>query len=251
MPISEMHNIDNIEFMKRFPDNYFDLADADPPYGLNQDLSKAKSRGKLCKTKITSDFSWDKALPSDEYFKELFRVSRNQIIWGGNYFSQIVGEPFKAPRRGDYEAFIKQNPTGWIIWDKANGDVDFSDCELAWTSFQVPTEIFCFMWAGMRQGKSMKEGRIMQGNKKLNEKRVHPTQKPIPLYQYQMERFASPGEKVISPNAGSQSDRIACYKMGIHYYGCEIDPKHYSDGCERYKNNIRQPLFDAIAPAPP
>lgn len=228
------------------PDNAFSIGVPDPEYGLKQNLAKAKSRQNLAKTKIESEFDWDYNRPSPIYFAELKRVCRNQIIWGANYFPEICGSPFKAPRRKDYDLFIQEHPTNWIIWDKVNGDNDFSDCELAWTSFNVPTQIFYFMWAGMRQGLSYKEGRTMQGNKQKNEKRIHPTQKPLALYQWEFETFAKPGDILYDSHMGSQNSRIAAFKMGFDYYGTEISEIHYKDGCKRFQQLTDEPLFNFL-----
>lgn len=216
----------------------------DPPYGLNQNINKVKSRCRLASSTINTEFDWDSAPPTDEYFYELNRVTVNQIIWGANYFTAIVGEPFKAPRRRKYDEFIKQYPKGWIIWDKVNGKSDFSDCELAWTSFNFPTRIFYFMWAGMFQGVSWTDGLTMQGKKELNEKRIHPTQKPLPLYQWEFTEYTNRGDSLLDTHMGSQNSRIAAYKMGLDYYGTEIEEKYFKDGCDRCREHIAQPLFD-------
>jgi len=242
-PKSEAYHLDCMKYMAGAPDKTFAIGLADPPYALGQNLAKARSRSKLAATAVKHDFDWDNAIPGREYFKELIRVTRNQIIWGANYFPEVCGVPFKAPRRQEYQKFIEEHPTNWIIWDKVNGDSDFSDCELAYTSFPICTQIFYFMWAGMRQGLSMQHGTVMQGNKALNEKRVHPTQKPLPLYQWQLQTFAKPGDTILSTHMGSQNDRIAAYKMGFAYFGTEISEQHYNDGCRRFQEQINTPLF--------
>jgi site-specific DNA-methyltransferase (adenine-specific) len=243
MPISVSVLSDNMRFMEGFPDGFFDLCPDDPPYGLGQNLKKARSRGKLAQTAIKDEFTWDNQIPGADYFNELRRVSKNQIIWGANYFPEICGEPFKAPRRHEYTEFIAQHPIGWIIWDKVNGANDFSDCELAWTSLSVPSQVFYFMWNGMIQGLSLQHGTVMQGNKALNEKRIHPTQKPLPLCQWQLQQFARPGDKIGDFHSGSQSLRIAAYKMGFDYWGCDASEKHHADGCARFEQQINTPMF--------
>lgn len=261
MPVSVSHLSNNIEFMQQFPDGFFDLCPDDPPYGIGEDGGKTKGRSvkkdgsfivnidkrsgaqMIVRPKPYQSEGWDKMPPGGKYFEELFRASKNQIIWGANYFKEICGTPFKAPRRPEYQKFIEEHPVGWIIWDKVNGNNDFNDCELAWTSLPVPTQVFYFMWAGMRQGVSAQEGQKMQGNKKLNEKRVHPTQKPLPLYQWQLQQFAQPGDKIGDFHSGSQSLRIAAYKMGFDYWGCDASEKHHADGCARFEQQINTPMF--------
>lgn len=242
-PISEAHLINCMKFMEPLPDNTFSIGIPDPPYGLGETLKRVKGRENLAKSPVAHEFSWDSAPPPDSYFSELKRVTVNQIIWGANYFPAICGSPFKAPRRMAYGEFMEKNPKGWIIWDKVKTG-DFSDCELAWTSFDVPTQIFYFMWNGMCQGVSYKDGKTMQGNKKLNERRIHPTQKPLPLYQWELETFTKPGDSLYDSHMGSQNSRIAAYKLGLDYYGNEISPQHYTDGCKRFQQLTYEPLFN-------
>ncbi len=241
--VSNAYHTECMLFMPQFPDNFWNLGIPDPPYALKQTLKRAQSRGELAKTAITKEFHWDKEIPSPEYFTELKRVTVDQIIWGANYFPSICGTPFKAPRRSEYAEFIKANPRHWIIWDKVNGRNDFSDCELAWTSYPVDTQIFYFMWSGMLQGLSIQHGATMQGDKRLNEKRIHPTQKPLPLYQWELQTFAKPGFKLLDTHMGSQNSRIAAYKMGFDYWGTEISKIHYDDGSQRFLEQIHNPLF--------
>lgn len=261
MPISEALHIDNMKFMPGIPSKFFQIGIPDPPYGIKEDGRKTKGRllkqdgsflhridkrnGKKIeiKPKDYENGDWDNEIPSDEYFYELDRVCEHTIVWGANYFPSICGEPFKAPRRKDYDQFIKDHPTNWIIWDKVNGGSDFSDCELAWTSFPIETKVFYFMWVGMFQGVSISHGMVQQGNKALNEKRVHPTQKPLPLYQWQLQTFAKPGDKLYDSHMGAQGSRIAAWKMGYDYWGNEISERHYKDGCERFDKLTHEPLF--------
>lgn len=256
MPISEAHYIDCMEFMSRQPAGRFSWGVPDPPYGIGESSKNHKSRntpitqknGNILRTKQPEygKSNWDDAIPPPEYFTEHARVTTNQIIWGSNYFPSICGTPFRAPRRHEYAQFIKEHPTNWIIWDKVNGGNDFNDCELAWVSISIPTEIFYFMWNGMMQGVSASRGTLMQGNKKLNEKRIHPTQKPLALYQWIGCRFLKLGDSWLDTHMGSQNSRISAWKMGFDYYGCEKDKKHYDDGSRRFAHETSSPLFDAI-----
>lgn len=186
------YNLDCMEGMKLFPDKYFDLAIVDPPY-----FSGPERRGfygrKVSPIGVSRLYEqmkhWD--VPGNDYFQELFRVSKNQIIWGCNYFDY----PFGAGR---------------IVWDKCNGASDFSDCEIAYCSLHDSVRLFRYMWNGMFQGKSMTEGWIQQGNKSKNERRIHPTQKPVVLYEWILQKYAKPGFKILDTHVGSASSLIAC-----------------------------------------
>ena len=218
-PISEVYNEDCLEGMKRLPDNYFDLAIVDPPYGIGENGSRNHTRGKIAKSKNYKAFAgFDIEPPSNDYFKELFRVSKNQIIWGANHF--ISRMPFDS--------------SCWIIWDKQNGETDFADCELAFTSFKSAARKFQFRWQGM-----------LQGNMQNKENRIHPTQKPIALYNWLLENYAKQGDKILDTHLGSQSSRIAAYKKGFDFWGWEIDNDYFNQGNERFQKSIAMPLFDA------
>ncbi|CAB1247443.1 protein of unknown function [Ruminococcaceae bacterium BL-6] len=158
------------------------------------------------------------------YFDELFRVSKNQIIWGCNYYSDNFGP-------------------GRIIWDKCNDGSDQSDCEIAYNSLTSRVDLFRFMWRGMFQGKSIKEGWIQRGNKSLNEQRIHPCQKPVPLYIWQLKKYAKSGWKLLSTHVGSASDLIAFYLMNFDYIGFEIDSDYYHLANERLEAVKAQQSF--------
>ena len=233
-----LHLIDNLKYSKDYPDQYFHLVDADPPY-----FSGPEKRGYYGKKNSTTGVerrsypiteTWE--LPNVKWFKEMQRVSKNQIIWGGNYFD-FIGKPFKTPRGNEIEKFIEENPKGWIIWDKCNGKTSFNDYELAWTSFDRPTLIFKFMWNGMMQGRSIYSGHIQQGNKRLNQHRIHPTEKPIMLYDWQFSEYTNSGDKVLSPYGGSFSDAISASKFDIEFHGCEISKPIYNKALKRFKNH--------------
>jgi site-specific DNA-methyltransferase (adenine-specific) len=197
-----------MELMKRTPDNYYDLAICDPPYGINlanmnmgigntPKASKAKNRKWKAK-------DWDNSIPSNEYFTELKRVSKNQIIWGGNYFDLGICNKF-------------------IIWDKEVPEgLSFSDCEYAWTSFSGANKIFRY-------------------SAYLNKsEKFHPTQKPPQLYKWLLDKYTKPTDKILDTHLGSMSIAIACHDYGFELDGCELDPEYYAKGIERVQNHIKQ-----------
>lgn len=208
--------MDCMDGMKEFPDNYFDLAVCDPPYGLGEDGGKKRSgyvKQKNGSRLFVPDGNyqkrwWDKYAPKNDYFNELLRVSKNQIIFGVNYFDY--------PLAG-----------GRIVWDKCNDGSDQSDAEIAYCSMNKRVDIFRYMWRGMFQGKSAENGTIQQGNKKLNEKRITPTQKPVILYEWILNKYAKPGDIILDTHVGSASSLIACRNTGHKYVGFELDPYYY------------------------
>ncbi len=207
------HYIDNMSFMKELPDNFYDLAIADPEQGKKQHGGKqytghqVQSNGAktIVKGPSYAKRDWDNSPATPEYFKELFRVSKHQIIWGCQYYHENFGP-------------------GRIVWDKVNDGSSQYDCELAYTNLNDRTTLFRYMWRGMMQGKNINEGHLQQGNKKLNEKRIHPTQKPVALYEWQFKKFNIPLEwKILDTNLGSGSIGIACLNMGYSLDACESD----------------------------
>lgn len=207
---SEVYNCDNIEYMKTIPDNYFDLAIPDPPYD-SKNIQGGYTSGKgggVAKQKEYHKALWEQSAPPKEYFDELFRISKNQIIWGANHFISLI--PFNSPC--------------WIVWDKDNGENSFADCELAWTSFDTAVRKFKFRWSGM-----------LQENMKNKEIRIHTTQKPVELYRWILNKYAKPGQKIFDSHLGSQSSRIAAYELGYDFFGCEIDKTYFNDGCARFE----------------
>lgn len=222
---SKAYNCDCLEYMRSLPDNYFDLAIADPPYGIGASRPSKKAErarqadGSVLQVPVT-DFGkkdWDDIIPSQEFFDELRRVSKNQIIWGANYFG-LQG--------------------GMIVWDKINGNSDQYDCEIAYQSFNKRTDLVHYMWNGMFQGKycgrDIRQAAVQQGNKALNEKRIHPTQKPVILYEWLLNNYAKKGDRIFDPMMGSQSSRIAAHRLGFDYVGCELDKEYYEKGCARF-----------------
>jgi len=217
---SETHNTDCLEAMRAMPDKAFDLAIVDPPYGIGEDGSKNHTRTKLAVAQNYKAFSGnDIDAPSVDYFLELRRVSRNQIIWGANHF---------------IERFAT-NSSCWIVWDKDNGFSDFADCELAWASFSSAVRRLRFKWAGMLQED--------MANKEI---RIHPTQKPVALYKWLLTNYAKPGQTILDTHLGSGSSRIAAYDLGFDFTGYELDKDYFDTQEERFANHIAQAkLFDA------
>lgn len=224
MPISIAENIDCMEFMARYPDKFFDLAVVDVPYGIDaaSDKRGGTQFGKAAaKSKSYGKKDWDKYTPVKKYWDELFRVSVNQIIWGANHFIEN----------------IPINSSCWVVWDKVNGDNGYADCELAWTSFESAVRKYKYMWAGM-----------LQENMKNKEARIHPTQKPIALYQWLLKNYAKSGDKILDTHLGSGSSRIAAYKMGFDFYSTELDKDYFEAQEKRFKEAIAEPLFDGLQP---
>ena len=217
--LSEFILGDCMEYMKDMADNAFELAIVDPPYGIKE--SNKQRKNAPCKRwkAATNDIpyakkEWDKDIPSSEYFSQLKRVSVNQIVWGGNYMTEHL-----------------QPSMGWIFWDKKNGDTDFSDGELAWTSFNKALRKFEWMWSGFK--------------KERPEKRMHPTQKPVALYKWLLKNYAKPGDKILDTHVGSASSLIACYQMGFEYTGFEIDKEYYNKAVERLEQvKAQTSIFD-------
>lgn len=200
---------DCMDVLRDLPDNSFDLAIVDPPYfsGPERRQFYGSQHSTIGVTRLyTVSEKW--TVPDKEYFDALLRVARYYVVWGCNYFDYIF-----APGR--------------IVWDKCNGASSFSDCEIAATNLFSSVRLFPFMWNGMCQGKSIAEGRIMQGNKSLNEKRIHPTQKPVALYAWLLTRYAKPGWRILDTHLGSGSIAIACEGLGFPLLGIELDEHYY------------------------
>ena len=203
--VSEVYLMDNIELMKHYPDKYFDLACIDPPYGIGHSLLSGEKRGsKFVRTERHVD--WD-ILPTDEFWIELFRVSKNQIIWGGNYFLDNL-----------------PSTKGMIIWDKIQM-FSGADFEFAWTSFDTSAKAF----------------RMSRVEAYGNTNKIHPTQKPIELYDfcYNFSKLEE-GSKVLDTHLGSGSSRISANKAKLHFVGCEIDEEYFKKSCKRYDDFVSQ-----------
>ncbi|MHB0965520.1 MAG: DNA-methyltransferase [Bellilinea sp.] len=210
---------DCLEYMATLPDKAFDLAIVDPPYFEGPNKPGFYRNGEFSSTLVPAGKygelkHWD--VPGPDYFNELQRVSRNQIIWGSNHFA---------------DRFNSGGP-GWIVWDKENGGSSFADAELAFTSFDKAVRIFRYRWNGMIQGS--------HGNKALNEKRIHPTQKPVALYEWLLANYAKPGQRILDTHLGSGSSAIACNNLGFEMVGMELDGDYYKAACERITNAQRQ-----------
>lgn len=222
--MNETYNLDCMEGMAQFPDLYFDLAVVDPPYFSGPERRGFYGRrdggilGRRHDYHISKE-AWK--VPDKGYFQELQRVAKRYIIWGCNYF-------------------VYPMPTGRIVWDKCNGSSSFSDCELAATNIHDSVRLFRYMWNGMMQGKSLEEGDVMQGDKRKNEKRIHPTQKPVALYDWIFQKYAIPGYKVLDTHLGSGSSRIAAYKAGLDFTGFEIDPEVFAAEEQRFEEFTEQ-----------
>lgn len=228
--LNRLYNMDCIEGMKNIPDKYFDLAIVDPPYfkGPNSRKYYGRAVNKLnIKRNVYEDIKeW--SIPDEIYFKELIRISKNQIVWGSNYFDFYLGP-------------------GLIIWDKVNGESTFSDCEIAYCSMHNKTKMFRYMWNGMMQGKSITEGHKMQGDKSRNEKRIHPTQKPVNLYKWILLNYAKKGNKILDTHVGSASSLVACYEMGFDFLGFELDNNMFNMASKRLNEVMNQTnMFNAI-----
>jgi len=198
------YNCDNIEFMKTKPDNYYDLAIADPPYGIGAAKRKSYFSGNA-KEYIVKD--WDSAIPTLEYFEQLFRVSKNQIIWGGNYFIEYL-----------------HSSKCWVVWDKINGNNDMPDCELAWTSFEKKMLLF----------------KMHHFSKDIKIKRIHQTQKPVKLYRWLLQQFAETDMQILDTHGGSLTNAIACDIEGFSLDIIEIDTEYFTDGLNAFDEYKRQ-----------
>lgn len=215
----DIQNRDCMDLLRETPDGFYDLAIVDPPYGIGEDGRKNHTRGKLAVAKdYTKNSRYDDAIPDKDYFDHLFRVSKNQIIWGGNYFIEHLS-----------------NTPCVIVWDKNNGANDFADCELAWTSFDTAVRKFKYTWNGMLQEK--------MDNK---EERIHPNHKPSDLYQWLLKTYAKPDQKILDTHSGSASLAVAVHNMNTQHgmnlslTATEIDKDYYEASLKRLANHQKQ-----------
>jgi len=212
-----LYNMDCMEGMKDYPDNHFELAIVDPPYGIGESCGKnIKRTGGLAQAKDYGYKEWDTSSPNIIYFSQLERVSKQQIIWGANHF--IEQFPLKMA-----------NSSCWIVWDKVNYGNDFADCELAHTSFKSAVRQFTFQWNGM-----------LQDDMKNKEFRIHPTQKPVKLYEWLLTNYAKEGDKILDTHLGSGSIALACHNMGFSLDGYEIDEDYFKSAKARLEEHQKQ-----------
>ena len=209
LQMNQLYNMDCMEGMKQFPDKYFELAIVDPPYGINAgNMTMGSGKHKFNKGK-----SWDKSIPDKNYFDELFRVSQNQIIWGGNYFTEYL------PPSKD-----------WVLWDKRNPNLSFAEGELAWVGKGKNLRIFQYYSAQVEEGG-----------------KIHPTQKPVKLYKWLLTNYAKQGDKILDTHVGSASSLVACYNLGFDYIGFEKDKDYYEGAQERLDIVMAQvDMFDSL-----
>jgi len=195
--------------MARYPDKYFDLSICDPPYGIGIDgQKKTINKNPKHDRKFHEQKEWDCGIPNKKYFRELERVSKNQIIWGGNYFVKCLLDGHK----------------GWIVWDKGQHGLTMSDCELAYSSFDCPTRVYILNRGALR----------VDGT-------IHPTQKPVALYKWLLKNYAKPNDKILDTHVGSASSLIACYDMGFDATGFELDKDYFDKSTQRLEDFMRQP----------
>ena len=207
-------NEDNMQLMARYKDNHFDLAIVDPPYGIGESSNNNKERSKLAKSKDYGNKKWDDKAPNRVSFIELKRVSKNQIIFGANHFIENIPE---------------SNSSCWIVWDKVNGDNDFADCELAYCSFKTAVRKISLRWHGM-----------LQHDMKNKEVRIHPTQKPVKLYEWLLMKYAKEGDKILDTHLGSGSIALACHNLGYDLTACELDKEYYDAAMKRIEQHKQQ-----------
>ncbi len=196
-----------MQLMSRYEDNHFDLAIVDPPYGIGIDGQKESKKGKKSDRKYHKQKQWDNAIPNKDYFNELQRVSKNQIIWGANYFVKHLTKGTK----------------GWVVWFKGQIGLTMSDCELAYSSFQRATRVVNINRVDL-----------------LKQNTIHPTEKPIRLYQWLLDNYAKEGDKILDTHLGSGSIAIACHNLGYDLTACELDKDYYKAAIKRIQQHKAQ-----------
>jgi len=207
-----LYNSDCMEAMREMDENQFELAIVDPPYGIGESSKNFSSRSVLANSNKYTVKDWDNQTPDGFYFSELKRVSKNQIIWGWNYFV----------------AYLNECPS-YIVWNKKNGANDFADCESAWCSKKGAARVFEYKWHGM-----------LQENMKEKEVRIHPTQKPVQLYKWLLKNYAKEGDKILDTHLGSGSIALACWDMKHDLTAFEIDAEYYEAAKKRLEQHTSQ-----------
>lgn len=212
--LNRLYNLDCMEAMKEIPDKFFEVAITDPPYGIGIDGQRLNiNKNPKHSRKAHEKKDWDKAIPSAECFRELERVSVNQIIWGGNYFVE----------------HLRTGTKGWIVWDKGQHGLSMSDCELAYTTFQKPTRIVVINRAELQKDHTF-----------------HPTQKPIRLYEWVIQNYTAAGDKILDTHAGSGACLRAAYRTGHDFLGFEIEKDYFTKADERLRDEMAQMRFDFL-----
>jgi len=200
--LNRLYNADCMEAMKEIPDKFFQLAMCDPPYGIGHDGQRKRVHNNVKHNrKYHARKGWDRETPPPEYFRELERVSENQIIFGGNYFVPMLNRGTK----------------GWVVWDKGQHGLSMSDCELAYSSFDCPTRVVVINRAALQSDGDT----------------IHPTQKPVRLYEWILQNYAQPGDRILDTHAGSASSLIACHNLGFDFLGFEIDKVYFERARQR------------------
>jgi len=211
------YQMDCMELLRQTPDKYYQLCITDPPYGIKEHGLRPNNRTEKWinppKETKYKRVTWDNTAPDKEYFDELMRVSKNQIVWGANHFISRI--PYDS--------------SCWIVWDKKVSG-DFADCELAWTSFDTAVRKFKWRWQGM-----------LQQNMKNKQERIHPNEKPISLYRWILQKYAKQGDKILDTHGGSASSAIACDMEGFDLDICEIDLDYFEAGKKRFETYKQQP----------
>ena len=222
----------NMELMARYPDNYFQLAIVDPPYGIgfsSFNRTNKASNGKRIKANKYKNSDWDNSTPNDDYFKELKRVSENQICFGGNYFIQLAKiESPNLKQKKDFLDYIDKSNSNWLFWHKQNPVPNFADGELAWLSKALESSIFDYRYFGNIEGKTSAS------------KKYHPTQKPVDLYKYCLDKYAKEGDKILDTHLGSGSIAIAAHDYGFDLTACELDKDYFDAAMKRINNHVAQ-----------
>ena len=214
--LGKLYCCDCLEYLRSLPDNHVDLILTDPPYGVNRQQRGKWGSANLAQMNNYGDYSWDTGKLPEVYFCEMLRVSKNQIIFGGNYYIEFL-----------------HNSNCWIVWNKVNGENHFADCELAWTSFDTAVRIFTWKWHGM-----------LQQDMKNKEKRVHPAQKPTPLFYMILQKYTSEGDVILDPFIGSGTTAIACEMLNRKWIGVDKSSEYCDIAMERIKEYKQQLRFE-------